>query len=40
MTADNKINELLVKCEKCTMEYTVKEYKKFNYSTAQEGINV
>ena len=35
-----KINNLSVKCKKCKVECTVKRYRKFDCSTAHEGIDV
>ena len=36
-TAECKINKLLVRCDKCKVECTVKEYGKFDCSTAHKG---
>ena len=35
-----KINQLLVKCKECKVKCTVKKYRKFDCSTAHEGINM
>ena len=40
MTAKERINKLLVKCDKCEVKCTVKEYRNFNCSTAHKGIAV
>ena len=40
MTAEGKINKLLVKCDKCKVECTVKRYRKFHCSTGHQGIDV
>ena len=36
MTAQWKINKLLVKCDNCKVECTVKRYRKFDCSTAHD----
>ena len=36
-TAEEKINKLLLKCEKCKVECTVKKYRKFDCSTAHDA---
>ena len=38
MTAEWKINKLLMKCDKCEVECTVKGYRKFDCSTGHQGI--
>ena len=40
MTAEGKISKLLVKCDKCKVECTVKRYRKFDCSTGHQGIDV
>ena len=35
-TAEERINKLLVKCDKCKVECSVKRYKKFDCSTAHD----
>ena len=37
-TAEWKINKLLMKCDKCEVECTVKGYRKFDCSTGHQGI--
>ena len=40
-TAKRKIDKLIVKCEKCKVECTVKRYRKFDCSTGHDaGIDV
>ena len=36
-TAEWKINKLLVECDKCKVECTVKRYRKFDCSTAHDA---
>ena len=36
-TAEERINTLLMKCEKCKVKCTVKEYRNFNCSAAHKG---
>ena len=37
---NTEINRLLVKCEKCGVECTVKGYRKFDCLTSHKGIDV
>ena len=39
-TAEGKINKLLVKCDKCEVECTVKRYRKLDCLTGHQGIDM